>query len=402
MSRIILNCIFLCLCGFLYASPHWTITLKNGSLITGDITGQRFGKDMTIEAENATFVIEPKDVVSKNSRKVKYDNLSREMKRWMLENRALKGDAYGRYAELEDIKTKKYSYNGLVKQTDKGNVTNTYIHVSPTTFVIKWGDIQSINKNNSDGVKYDLTDKVTTFAGKIYEGKILSQKIGKSITISTSKGQVTIPNNEIKEIRKLKQEGSDILLEHVDYKNLIVMKNGTEKEGLISMHHYGKKDKDNYIVLQKTNGKNENIPISDISEFRTKYDKKEASIYVPGKIYLNEFKIDKAKAQKISENVVFLDKQVYPFPEGISISFKSEGDKLSGKWSLLALSEVSTANGKTLWGYNVNNRKENTIPINSSDQQSAIRQLTYGYLSPGYYALVNDTDTEAYVFKITK
>lgn len=402
LKKIIFFLSFLSICVFTYAIPHSTITLKNGSVINGDIVVQRVGKDMTIEAENATLLIDPKDIMSRKTRKVKYENLSREMKRWVLENRTLKGDAYGRYAELEDIKTKKYAYSDLIIKPQEESNNISFVQVSPSTFTVKWSDIQNISKNVSEDIKDQLIDIVTTYNGKTYEGKILSQKNGESITLNTSKGQVTISNKEVKEIRKKKPEGSNSYFNNIDYLNIILLKDGKEKEGLITAHHYGKKAKGNEIILLKRDGKTEIIPVSAISEYRTKYDTKERPIYIPGKVYINEFKIDKARFQRLSDNIVFLEKQVFPFPEGISITFKSGGEKLAGNWSLVALSELSASNGKSSFGYNVNKRKDNTIPPKSDDPQSIIRQISYGYLSPGYYALVNDSESEAYVFKITK
>lgn len=402
MSRIVLVYGLLLICGFINAASHSTVTLKNGSVVTGDIVVQRIGKDMTVETENATFLIEPKDIVSKQIRKVKYDDLSREIKRWVLENKALKGDAYGRYAELVDIKTKNYSYTGLVNKRKDGKETDEYIQVTPTIFNIKWRDIQNIDKNFSDEIKYSLTDKVTTFANKTYEGKIVSQKTGNNVTVETSKGRVTIPNNEIMEIRKMRPKESNSPFNDIDYVNVVVLKNGKEKEGFVSTHHYGKKDKDNYVNLLNKNGNNETILISNISEIHTKYDKREISPYAQGKVYINEFKINNARSQRTGNNVVFLDKQVFPFPEGISITFKSDGYRLSGNWMLVALSELPTSGGKNSWGYDIRLKGENTIQQRAQDQTTSVTQITYGYLSPGYYALVNDADTEAYVFKITK
>lgn len=399
-NRIVFAFLFLCLYGTLNAAYHSIITMKNGSIIEGDVILQSLGNEVTIEAEKATFVIEPKDIVSKKVRKVKYDDLSREMKRWVLENRALKGDAYGRYAELEDIKTKKCSYTGLVKKEQNGR--DMYFQVSPTILNIRLDEIQSIDKTRSTDVKYNLTDKVTTFAGNTYEGKIVSQKIGESLTIETSKGRIEVPNNEIMEIRKSASKESNNPLNEIDFITTIVLSDGKEKEGLVSTQHYGKKAKDNYITFLDKSGKSDLILMSSIKEQRTKFDKHDNPPYAPGKVYVNEFKINNARSQRISNDIVFLDKQVFPFPEGISITFKSDGISLTRGWSLVALSELPISEGKSSWGYRIDKKVENTIPYVPEDHVSQFCQITYGYLSPGYYALVNDTDTEAFVFKITK
>lgn len=384
-----------------YAQPHNVVMLKNGSVIKGDMVVQRIGNDMTVDAENAIFIIEPTDIVSKKTRKVSYDNLSRELKRWVLENRALKGDAYERYAELEDITTDKYSFYGLVSKPndEKGN---KYVLVSPATLNIKWRDIDNIERNSSDDIKYNIVDVIKTIDGKTYSGRLTSQNAGESVTIETSGRLVTVPNVKIMEIRKEKPNNSDSYFNKIDFTNAVILKDGSVKEGLIIANHYGRKAKDRYIILLDRNGKSEKIPNSNISEFHTKYDKIEKSPYLPGKVYLNEFRIDRAGTERVSDKIVFLDKKVFPFPEGITITFKSEGSKLSGGWSLVALSECQTSNRKSSWGYKVDNKQENTIPEKSNDSGSSISSISYGYLSPGYYALVNEANTEAYVFKITK
>jgi len=135
---------------------------------------------------------------------------------------------------------------------------------------------------------------------------------------------------------------------------------------------------------------------------RTKYQNTEVEPYLRGKVYLNEFKIEKAKTQRQDKNMVFKDEKVFPFPEGVTIEFKSPDQKFIRGWNLIVLSEMTLNNGKTSWGYNLSTRNENIIQPKPQDSQSSLSCIKFGYLSPGYYALVNDDDTESYVFKITK
>lgn len=405
-SRYLSNTLIILGIALLYQSaqaiPHSSIRLKNGSVINGDITVQRLGDDITIEAKNAIFIIEPKDIEWKNTRRVRYDELSREIKRWVLENRVLKGDAYGRFAELDDIKTKHKTYYGLVNNIEDGIGTNTYIQLLPTTYNFKWKDIDRIDRIKSDDIRYRIIDRVTTYEGKKHEGTIISQNAGKSITIETNKGTVVIPNDEIKEIDKTVPNNSTDLFNLIDFENEVVLRDGTQINGLIISHHYGKKAKDNYLTLIDKNGKIDNILLSTVSEFRTKYDKTETSIYNPGKVYLNEFRIDKAHIQRVDNNIVFIEKKVFPFPEGIGITFKSDGNDFSDGWSLIALTEQSTSTGKSSWGFRIDQKEDQTIHPNSKGEAETISQINYSYLSPGFYTLINEPNTEAYVFKITK
>ncbi len=399
--KYIIMGLLLILNGISFAGSHSTVILKNGSVINGDIIVQRPGKDLTIESEKAILIIKPEDIVSNRDRTVKYDDLSREWKRWVLENRTLKGDAYGRYAVMEDIKTTGYTFSGVMKKPEDGKISYTYYQVSSTTFNIKWNDIQEIKKDIHEN-EYNLIDEVTTFNGKIYEGKIASQRPGKDLTIDTGKSQIQIKSKFIKEIRKRKQKNAGSYFDQTDYVNVVCLSNGKEKEGLIILNHYGNKAKDNFITLVSKNGTEEKIRFSDMSELRTKYQKADVAPYHPGKVYLNEFRIEKAKIQRENGNIVFKDKKVFPFPEGLTMEFKSVDKKFISGWSLILLSEVTLNNGKTSWGYNPSIRNENIIQPKSQDSQSSLTSIKFGYLSPGYYALVNEDDTESYVFKITK
>jgi len=256
IRQYILTGLLILLNGISFAAPHTTVTLKNGSVISGDIVVQRPGKDLTIEAENASLVIKPKDVVSKKEHKVNYENLSREWKRWVLENRALKGDAYGRYAVMEDIKTNGYTFSGVMKKPEDDKTSYTYVQENPTTFNIKWNDVQEIKKN-TDNEKYNLMDEVTTFNGKIYEGKIVSQRPGVDLTIDTGKSQIQIKSINIKEIRKRKRKNAGSYFDQTDYVNVVCLSDGKEKEGLIILNHYGNKAKENFITLVSKNGTEE-------------------------------------------------------------------------------------------------------------------------------------------------
>lgn len=385
-----------------FAGQHSTIRLNNGSVINGDIISQRPGDGLTVDVENATLVIDPKEIMSRTIRKVKYEDLSRELKRWSLENKALIGDAYGRYAELEDIRTKDHKFSGLVSKRDDGNKTMSYVLLAHDTLNFKWNEVNDIIKNQSSDIRYDLFDEVVTNGGKTFKGRIISQKTGEKLTMETSSGRVDIANKDIAEIRKLTRDGSDGYLDKTDYKNILRLKNGTESHGVITAYHYGRRHKDNFITFQDLEGKIQDVSGAIITEYLTEYKPTEKDTYQTGKVYLNEFRIDEAKMQSNDDRIVFVDKKVFPFPEGITTTFKTKGDSLSGNWTLVALSRQQTAEGPYSWGYEINEKEDNTVRPDSAEIQSEMNTITYGYLSPGFYALVNESDTKAYVFKITK
>lgn len=385
------------------AEQKTTVVLKNGSVIAGNIIVQQPGTDLTIAATCARLIIEESNIVYKREKKVMYESLPREWKRWALENKALQGNADGRYLVLYDIKTKSDNFTNLAKVEQNEMPKVSYVQVEPQNYKLVWSDVNDIRKivpkNQTENT---IEDEVVTTKGKNYVGVIISQQIGKKITIKTSTSTVEIPATDIKETMKLSVPRSANLYTLADYTNTIVLNDGSTKEGVIKSQHYGKKDKEQYVVLQKENGTSEQILTSKVKEFRTDYKKQNVETYKSGFVYANEFHIQKAKTRVEGENVVFIDKKVFTFPEGITITFKAVGAKFQGAWRLIALENVLLQNGEYTQGYDAEICKNNVVTPSATDLVGGISSISFDYLSPGFYALINEAETEKYIIKIKK
>lgn len=390
-----------------FSNSHNVVKLKDGTTLKGDIIVQRPGKDITVRVEEGTFVIPEKGVKSKQTYKTAYENLPREWQRWSLENNALKGDAYGRYLILEDVNTEKYSLQKVVKTGQARNGQDSskplYIQMVPSVYKIKWGDVEEIKKLPVKvGSKDGLDDEVTTFSGRKYVGKIVSQHPGKDMTIRTNNGLETVNSTEIKEIKKLAKKEMTSWRGETDYNNVIVDNSGESKRGLILTHHFGKAGADNYIELLTEKNRKEKIEVAKIEEYQTQYDQPKESLYKEGEVYVNEFIIAPAKVKEFNGTKGYIDDKVYPFPEGIITTFKTQGGKFQGPWTLIALEDVELDGGKRTKGYDKKIKESNSIRASSTDMAEGISSLTFVYLSPGYYALTNGDETESYVIKIVK
>lgn len=385
------------------AEQKTVLKLKDGSTIYGNIIVQRPGVDITIIADSAMFIIEDKQLYSSSSKKVKYENLSRDWKRWSLEKKALKGNANGRYMTTYDIKTKNYMFSNVVKLESPKEGLNKYFSVETSTYKFLWNDLTEIVRSvpsSNDNMYID--DEVTTSKGKTYQGTIVSQILGKQLSIKTSNGIHIIPLEDVAETRRVSHQGSFKVNEIADYSNTLVLNNNINKEGIILCQHYGKKSKDKYVTLLLPNGNTEKIQSNNIIEYRTNYNKKERDIYKPGRVYVNEFLIGKSKIKNEGTKTLYINKKVFPFPEGIVITFKSQGAKLQSDWYLVALESLSMESGGTMYGYTPEIKDSNSIRPSSTDLADGVSSLSFNYLSPGYYALVTSSGTETYIIKITK
>lgn len=405
MRKIVSILLFLMILFNLFANAEQksTIVLKNGSVLVGNIIVQRPGTDIIVAAIGARLIIEESNIVSKREKKVKYESLPREWKRWALENKALLGNADGRYIVLYDIKTKNDNFTNLAKVEQNEMPKVSYVQVEPQNYKLVWSDVNDIRKivpkNQTENT---IEDEVVTSKGKNYVGVIISQQIGKKITIKTSTSTVEVPATDLKETIKLPVPRSTNLYKLADYTNTIVLKDGSTKEGVIKSQHYGKKDKEQYVVLQKENGTSEQILTSKVKEFRTDYRKQNVETYKSGWVYVNEFHIQKAKTITEGDKVAFIDKKVFTFPEGITTTFQAVGARFQGAWSLIALENVILLNGEYTQGYDAEIRKNNVVTPSATDLVGGISSISFDYLSPGFYALINEAETEKYIIKIKK
>ena len=403
VKQIILSIVSCTMAFSLSAEEKTTIKLTDGSSLTGKIVVQRPGIDITIATESASFVIDDSKILSWKQKKVKYEDLAREWKRWALTEKALQGNANGRYLVFYEVRTKDYLFTDVVKVEHVDAPKQTYENRVPNTYKIKWKDVSSILRSPSknDG-RPVIEDEVTTTSGQTYQGFIVSQQLGDKISIKTPKGVTELNWNSIAETRKVSSSKSLKINEIADYTNTIILKDGTSKTGIIAVQHYGKKEKEQYVTILNEKGERENILLGKISEYRTAYQDRTKPVYEHDFIYVNEFHIKQAKTKVEGDNTYYTDKKVFPFPEGIVISFKTGGAKLSGEWRLIALDSMLMNDGSSTQGFSSKTRESNSIKPSTTDLTDNVSSISFTYLSPGFYALVHDSSPETYIIKITK
>lgn len=403
--RTRINYVILTLISILFASipcharQKTTILMRNGSRITGDIIVQRPGKDMTIAATKAVLVIHDGDIRSKKDKNIRYENLAREWKRWAMESKALKGSADGRYLAMSSITTKDNNYSDIVNAGKR----DVYLQLVPTTFTVRWADIAEIRREiPSEKETKGVDDEVETTTGRTYRGTIVVQKIGQTLSVQNNSATVDVSMSKILEIRKVARVTSQPLYDQAGFTNTLVMKDGTLKDGIVTVQHYGTKAKDQYVILSHKDGTKEKLQAANVVEYRTEYANREEQIYQTGRVYVNEFVIARARTRTENGVTAYVDKTVFPFPEGIVTTFKAVGAKFQRAWHLIALEQVELANGIETQGYTTKTRTTNSIEPSTVDMSGGVSSLSFTYLSPGFYALVNDHDTETYIIKITK
>lgn len=387
----------------LHASELVTVKLKDGSTLKGRITVQRPGVDLSLATEKASFVLDEAHILSLKYRNVKYEDLSRIWKRWALTEKSLLGNSDGRYLVMYDISTKARKLENVVKVEHALAPKVTYDNVEPTIYKVPWGDIATIQreserKNNSPC----LEDEILTTDGDVYRGFVVSQQPGRLLSIKTKNGIKVLDVGSIRETRKVTDNISMKINEIAGYTNTLVLKGGQTKTGLITIQHYGEKTKEQFVVLIHDDGTHEKVFASDVEEYHTTYKEDMSEKYLQGNVYVNEFRIKKAVTDNEDDSIFYTDKKVFPFPEGITITFKSVGAKFQEPWTLISLNDMTMRNGIQTQGYTPKMRETNSIKPSSTDLTGNVSSISFVYLSPGFYALVNANSSETYIIKIVK
>lgn len=394
---------------FAKADESAVVRLKNGSELRGRIVAQQPSKTITVEADEATFYIDKAKVNSFNVHKVKYEDLSREWKRWALRNKVLKGDAYGRYVEFYDIDVKGgYKHKGVARVENVETKRISYCQIEQSVYTLPIADVAEIVRNapKADDAM-GLDDMVLLKDGTVHKGTIVLQKPQDELTIRTTDGTIyTVKMSSVLELRKVARMMTLSLAEQAEFSNTVERTNGTAVSGIVTVQRYGDTTKKSYIKVLTDDGKEKEISLADVRAINTHYTDKGASVskdaYTKGYVYVNEFHVKKAKTVTEGNVVTYVDKSVFPFPEGISVTFKSLGGKLQGDWRLVVL-ENTMVGVVSSWGYDKTAVNDATVPVTVTDMSEGVSMISYKYLSPGFYALVYMPDpTETYVIKITK
>lgn len=275
------------------------ITLRDGSVLEGEITLQHPGKDLTIKAHKATIVAFEDEVENIDVHDILCSELTSVWKNWsILEENASAiqtKDDHKQYLKLGNVSLKKFIPENITTSKDnKENNQHSCVFVSgmtnfssvrvlergykvkflcldETNFILKPQDITHIKKGlRAPEAKSGVDDLIETKDGNEYVGQIVEQEYGKSITIDDrGRGYYSIPVSDIKSQKKVKfGEEKAYIAELADYKETIVTNNNRKIEGVITKVVYADKDNEGYVVMQDTQGDPINVKNSDIKEIQ--------------------------------------------------------------------------------------------------------------------------------------
>lgn len=237
-----------------------TLTLKDGSMMTGYIAVQRPGQYVTFRTIDADVYIDNSDDLKIEEEFVPFASLS---KGW--QEKCSSEDTAGlMLCTISDG----FSSHPMAKIIERG-ATIRYEQHCDDAYNLYWTDIQKILRNDTDISAQSLYDQITLDDGTSYVGIVVEQRPGESTKIKLRNGDVRVlEQSSIRNSKKIAKSANVDIWEERPYTNTIVLYDGSEHTGIIINQHIGDDADDSYVVLYKSDGTQERINFIDIEEYR--------------------------------------------------------------------------------------------------------------------------------------
>lgn len=263
------------------------VHMKNGSIIKGCIVEQIPGEYITLQAEEATVVVNSDSLQDKISEKIPLDSLPQKWKEWTKRNEeyiAVNGESL----ILTTLKFKNRTFNRVLL-LEKGSLIK-FLDVGRHRYTFAWGEMYRCVKNKRpDNLFSGIKDILVLDDGTEIPGQIIEQYPGQNLKILTDGGEIlSFKFSQVKQIRAEKISDRQNLWSQVQLLDKIQIKGeDLPLVGFISSRTLGKE-----ISFEFENYKKRTIPLNQI----VSYGKIPNENYVPvydkilkeGEVLLNE------------------------------------------------------------------------------------------------------------------
>lgn len=263
------------------------VHMENGSIIKGCIVEQIPGEYITLQAEEATVVVNSDSLQDKISEKIPLDSLPQKWKEWTKRNEeyiAVNGESL----ILTTLKFKNRTFNRVLL-LEKGSLIK-FLDVGRHRYTFAWGEMYRCVKNKRpDNLFSGIKDILVLDDGTEIPGQIIEQYPGQNLKILTDGGEIlSFKFSQVKQIRAEKMSDRQNLWSQVQLLDKIQIKGeDLPLVGFISSRTLGKE-----ISFEFENYKKRTIPLNQI----VSYGKIPNENYVPvydkilkeGEVLLNE------------------------------------------------------------------------------------------------------------------
>ena len=360
------------------AQDNLKIVLNSGTVLSGYISSQRPGEQITFKCNSGQFYVDSKDVKAIETAKYKVKDLSEAWLTWARENKALIIENGEQFLKLSNITTRTKTLK-KVRILEQG-VNVKYLSFDRNEYSLSWDNIKVIKSDIRSSLKLSgINRRYKLRSGLEYEGQYVEEIPGKTLSLYLKNGIVQVFRRDevLKDIR-YKINPNQTLFEQSDLIDIVQLTNGTMYRGIIVERNYTPTDSisNDYLLIQSENGIIQSVQLRDVREYR----KEKNSLYRPvTDVLLNngDFMVNRVlvglKPVKENNQVIY----VQPDSDNAAISFN---DTLSNVVIETKLAESNLISQIKLV-------KANTYQKQQKKRSKKDNSVIYGFT---YENLVND------------
>lgn len=235
------------------------VYMSSGSEYEGYISEQMPGFKIVVSATLATVNMSSDRVSDVKTVNKDVAELDAALQGWMKQNRP-----NAKSLEVSTLNIDGDKYENVVILGNDGERVRLLI-ANEDRYVLDWEDIEKTTKTPSESAKFGLKEIVTLQNGKVYEGNIVEQVLGRQLTVKADNGKMNVIKvSDIASIKTVQRDAQASLWSQVQYLDEIKVSGNVEKRGFISARNMGRSIE--IIVEGQTTA--EKIDIANVISYR--------------------------------------------------------------------------------------------------------------------------------------
>lgn len=253
----------------LLAQDNLHMRLSDGSVLTGYISSQRPGVDLTVTSSKAVISLPDSAVLSIFDEEIPFDRLSPEWQKWGEDNNAFKGNGQNRSLILSTVSTTTGSAS-KVRVLERG-ASVKYLELAPNSRPIRWEMIEHISADRRPQLLLSGINRTyKLFDGSEIKGQYVEEIPGDKIVLLGEDGvNRSVRTDRINRDTRTGLNASQSLFEQSDLVDIVMTDNGGSYRGVIFEKNYDEKDPDkDYIMIMLQGGHPQSISSKNVVEYR--------------------------------------------------------------------------------------------------------------------------------------
>lgn len=396
-----------------------TLVLKDGTELTGYISRQKPGEDITFTSAKALVNLPAGDVLYISDTDIPENQLSEEWKKWAVDNDAYRGTGNNRKLTLSDISLAK---NGgtvrRVRVLGRGTQVR-YLDLGEGSREVNWDSIAYIRADRRPRLMLSGIDRRYMLKNNnVYQGQYVYEVPGKTITLLDADGMEYMVNSyDIVQDDRIKVNPDQSIYEQSELVDIVKLNNGSRERGIITeRRYYPENDTRNrsYLVMQRKDGSSPHIYLDEIDTYYKDRNQDYNAIVdielEPNQVAFFDYVDMPGKVQELKEYDDFMSVDVdtawvklpQTNPQELTVRLRMDNVRAS-QLKLLPLANYSLAKNLSSYGFTYKDLATKVIaPESISTNVNGITSIEY--LLPagkvGYYGLYDPKTQNIWIFEI--